>query len=171
MLHEKLKSTEEISDESYDELVVAAGASQESFDEVFDLLYDPDFKVRSRCAKILLRVSAQNPQLAQNRKAELFKQLPRMQAPDVKVQMTRLLPFLKYELREQKFISDLLLHWLKAEVKSEEVKLACMNALALMAANDPFLKPEVIIEIEQQMYNGSTEIRNLGQKLLQKIKK
>lgn len=170
MLNEKLKTKEDLSSEGLDEIAEAVGNSQDNFNEVFDLLYDGDFEIRSKAAKVLHKVSTLHPGLMEGRKRELFKQLPRMQNADVKVQMARILPHLQYDYREQKFVSDLLLHWLKAEVRNENVKLECMESLAQLAISDPFLRPEVIIEIEQQMFNGSTEIRNTGQKLLKKVR-
>ena len=170
MLNEKLKTTQNLSSEGIDEIVEAIGGSQNNFNEVFELLYDDDFSIRSNAAVVIRKVSQDHPSLMEGKKGELFKQLPRMQNPDVKIQMARILPHLEYEYREKKFISDLLLHWLKAEVRSEEVKVECMNSLAEMAISDPFLKPEVIIEIEQQMYNGTPNLRSTGQRLLQKVR-
>ena len=75
MLNEKLKTSTTLSSENLNEIALAIGTNQSNFNEVFELLYDADFTIRSKAAKVIRKVASEHPDLVNKKKQELFKQL------------------------------------------------------------------------------------------------
>ncbi|MEN7548203.1 hypothetical protein AAG747_09800 [Rapidithrix thailandica] len=152
------------------EVIEEIGENQDKFDEVFDGIFTPDPVIRKRAATAVEKISQKHPDLLRPHKKLLLKHLPKIKQHEVKWNLAQTLPRLKMSRNERSYTIDILLYWLRTEMKSKNVMLHCMEALAQLAQNDLFLQKEVVLEIEFQSHSGNTAVKASAQKILKDMK-
>ena len=135
------------------------------FDEVFDGIFHSDKVVRARCADAVEKVAIRFPNMIQNKKSIILKNLNKFEQKEVIWHIALMIGYLKLTPKELVKVFNSLYKWLNTS-DSIIIKVACMQSLATHAMKNKKLLKSVRDEIQKQMLTGAPAIKARGRHLL-----
>jgi len=150
------------------DVITLVGNNPEQFDKLFDGLFSENELVLLRTADILNKITDEHPELIQRKKIDLLNGLDVFKSTEVRWHVSLLLYKSGLQGDEVALVLETLLKWLKEE-DHKFVKVNCLQALANIAIENPELKYEVGLIINEEMEKGSASIKARGRKLLKML--
>lgn len=139
------------------------------FDEVFVVLLQESPTVKTRAANALEKVARLHPTWLQPHRQSLLAHLPELSHPfSVKMAAAGLLGHAAWSDEDVSTVITTLQQWLQDT--NTFVKVNCLQALTQIAQCRPWLAPEVIGLVENEMAKGKSAIQARGRRLLKQLR-
>lgn len=150
-----------------DEVVATVLADSSLFEVIFDGMLSDDPIVRMRSADAIEKISAEHPAYLQPFKVRLLQEVSASEQQEVRWHVAQMLPRLGLNTEDRSAAVRILLAYLGD--RSKIVKTFSMQALADLAEQDPSLRAQVILVLEELTETGSPAMKNRGRKLLKRL--
>lgn len=147
-----------------EEVVALVLARPELFDTVFNGMCHDDELMRMRCADVVEKVTTQKPEWLAPYKAQLFKQVARIEQQEVRWHVAQMFSRLALNKRERRLVLRILQEYLTD--KSAIVKTFAMQAMADIAERDEELRPSIVKQLGELTRTGTPAMKSRGGKLL-----
>jgi len=148
------------------------GNDTERFDELMQLLFTADDRVALRCAWIMSHCADQYPDIITPWISKLVRRAGEKDAPQaVQRNVVRVLQFIDIPSKHQGKVANLCFNFLQDLKTPIAVKAFSMTVLVNIAKNEPDLKHEIVLVIEQMLPYGSAGIQARAKKVLKQLAK
>ena len=147
------------------------GASQERFDELFELFLNDEYRVVQRAAWPLSYSVIAHPQLIQKHFSKLLKNLEKPGIHDsVKRNTVRLLEHLPIPGRFHGKVMNLCFNYIASPQEAVAIKAFSLTVLERLSDQYPEIKTELKTIIEDRWDYESAAFRSRAKKILRRIK-
>jgi len=151
-------------------IVQWVGASQERFNQLFDLFLNDEYRVVQRAAWAVCFCVMDHPELIRKNFSKLVKYL---QQPGlhvaVKRNSVRLLQYVEIPVKYQGYVMDICFRYLEDPAEAVAVKAFALTVLAKLAQQYPEIIPEIKLLINDQMAHQSAAFRVRARMFLTKV--
>jgi len=152
-------------------IVEYIGTDKDRFKELVDVFITANYRINQRAAWPLSYCVEYNPELI---KPHLKKLIHNLKRPDlhnaVKRNTVRLLQFISIPKSLQGVAAQVCFDFLQNRTEAIAVRVFSMTVLANIAKDQPALKSELKITIEDNMHYGSAGFVSRGRKILKELK-
>lgn len=146
----------------------------ELFENLFSDILHPNPTVRVLTAQVIDRVSEEYPELLQTHKNTLIYKVAKVEQPEIRYHVARMLPRLRITSREHSSVVSILASYL--EDGSTQVRDTALRALETLVEATSFagndnedFRSGMIVLLKKISKTGSPAIQNDSRKLLKKI--
>lgn len=147
------------------------GASPKRFAELVSVFLAGPYRVTQRASWPLSYCVEHNPNLVKPHLKKILSYLHKQDEHDaVKRNILRLLQYITIPKSLQGTTIDLCFHFLKSAREPIAIRVFAMTVLANLAKENPGLKNEIILIIEDQLPFGSAGFISRGKKVLKELK-
>ncbi len=164
---EKLSGGDRRSIGRVDEVLADVRRNPELFEQVVEGLLNDDPLIRMRSADAIEKLTRDDPERLRPFRDMLLGRVAAIEQQEVRWHVAQMIPRLDLTTDEVARAKDILVGYLADD--SKIVKTEAMQALAVLAARDPGLRPEVIEHLRELTRTGSPAMRSRGRKLLAQL--
>ncbi|MFA6455600.1 MAG: hypothetical protein WCW40_02170 [Bacteroidota bacterium] len=147
------------------------GNDQKRFGQLIHLLLTGEDRVAVRCAWIISHCADQYPAIVTPWISKLVRRAGEEHVPQaVQRNVARVLQFIDIPRTHQGSVTNLCFDFLQNPSIPVSVKVFSMTVLSNIAKDEPDLKHEIVLVIEQLLPYGTAGIRSRAQKVLKRLK-
>lgn len=139
--------------------------SPDLLDELFEGLFVDDPRVRARAADALEKVSVKHAEWLQAYRSRLLNEATRIEQKEVRWHVAQIIGRLKLTTKQRNKAIQILRQYLD-DSDSQIVKVAALQALADLAAQDHKLRPSVMRLAREALASGSPSLKARAKKLV-----
>ncbi|MFA6468709.1 MAG: hypothetical protein WCW35_07415 [Bacteroidota bacterium] len=148
------------------------GNDQKRFGKLIHLLFTGEDRVAVRCAWIISHCAEQYPAIIKPWISTLVKHAGGKNVPQaVQRNVARVLQFIDIPRSHQGKVANLCFDFLQNPAIPVSVKVYSMTILANIAKDEPDLKHEIVVVIEQMLPYGTAGFQSRARKVLIRLKK